>query len=172
MIFVYALLCLSAVICFTVFMFKKIKKDSSFPEIILAVVYVLSLGLFFIGLLTHKNDYYQAIDPIDGDCYILFGGKHIITLGFYFAAFNVSLLLVWTRGHKLPPLTKVLSLGFIFIGIILSIVVLLQLTKHDTSSIDGYDKSEHIFFFLFAPTLSLFISIILVVQVINSLSRN
>lgn len=167
MIFVFAFLFLLALISLCVFLLKSIKKDISVPEIFMAIVYISSIGLFFIGLLMHSNDYYKAIDPVDGDCYIPFGGKHIITLIFYFIAFNVSFLLIWIRGHELPPLTKVLSFGFIIIGVILSVLILLQLSKHDTTSIDMYSKSDHVFYFVPAPFFSIFISILTVVYVVK-----
>lgn len=168
MIFVFALLCLLVVMGLLVSTLKKIKKKIPLKEIIIAAVYLLSMGLMLIGLLMHGNQYYTAVDPIDDQCYIPFGNKHIITLMFYFIAFNVSILLLWLKGAKLPPLTQVLSLSFLVIGIIISFVILLQVSKHHTESLDSYNTPEHQFFLIPAPLISILISVILLVHLVRN----
>lgn len=168
MIFIFALLCLLVVTGLLVSTLKKIKKEISLKEIIAATAYLLSMGLMLIGLLIHNNQYYTAIDPIDDQCYIPFGDKHIITLIFYFIAFNASILLLWLKGAKLPPLTQVLSLSFLVIGILINFVVLLQLSAHNIESLGNYSPSEHLFFLLPMPLISILISIILLVHMIKN----
>lgn len=168
MIIVCLILFVLGIIAMIVFSFKRIKRDISIPELFLASTYVLSLISFFAGLLLHSNQYHTAIDPVDGECYTPFGGKHIITLLFYFAAFHIPLLLLWLRGHRLPPLTKVLSLGFVTTGIVVNLLVLLQLSEHNTTSIDIYDKSGHVYLFVFAPILSILVAVSLIVRVVKT----
>lgn len=168
MILVCALLCLLVVMGLLVSTLKKIKKEISLKEIIIATVYLLSMGLMLIGLLMHSNEYYTAVDPIDDQCYIPFGNKHIITLLFYFIAFNVSILLLWLKGTKLPPLTQVLSLSFLVMGIIISFVILLQLSEHNTESLNSYNTPEHQFFLIPMPLISILISIILLVHMVKN----
>ncbi len=77
------------------------------------------------------------------------------------------MFLVWEKNKTLPPLTSTLSLVFILIGIILSSVILFQISEHDTQSIDNHSSSEGQILFLFAPFFSIIIGICLVFQVIN-----
>lgn len=168
MIFILALFFLVVIISVTVFTFKKVKKDIPVPELSLISCYVLSIGLFCIGLMIHQAAYYTAIDPVDGLCYIPFGGKHVISLIFYFFAFHVALLLLWLKGDKLPPLTTVLCLCFTILGIVLNVLILLQISAHDTSSIEIYGRSDHVYLFVFTPVLGIFIAVLLVVQVVKT----
>lgn len=144
---------------------KRLKQNLSVLEMITANIYVFSLIFLFFGLQTHHNQYYTAIDPIDQNCYIPFGEKHIITLIFYFIAFNTSILLIWLKQHKLPPLTKISSLSFLIIGAIIWLIVLLQISKHD---IDGYDPTEHYYFFVPISIISFVISISLIIQSVKN----
>ncbi|MEO9075799.1 MAG: DUF6688 family protein, partial [Gelidibacter sp.] len=86
----------------------------------------------------------------------------------YFLTFNGSLLLVWTKSRSLPPLTLALSLIFISIGVIISFAIVLQISAHDTSTIDSYGHSNHEeLLFLFAPLFSFVIGILLIIKVMN-----
>ncbi|TRX38015.1 hypothetical protein FNW52_03695 [Flavobacterium sp. ZT3R18] len=168
---IYILLCLLGIIIITAFVLKRIKKSTSILEIIIGIIYVSVHVLLFVGLQIHNNQYYIAIDPIDVECYTPFGGKHIITLIFYYIAFNVSILMIWSRGHKLPPLAKVLLLSVFLIGIIVNFFVLLQLSKHNVDDLDGFDaygKSDDLYFFLPAPIMSILISIFLTIHIVKN----
>jgi hypothetical protein len=134
-------------------------------ELITGVLYFFSLILFTLGLLTHNNPYYQAIDPVGIACYSPFSDKHALTLLFYCIAFNSSLFLVWTKSKNLPPLTLTLSLLFILIGIILNIVVLLQISVHDISNLYRYNSRDDQLLFFFAPVLSILIGTLLIIKV-------
>lgn len=168
MFFVLAFLFLFFTISITVFTLKKVKKGIPIPELVLATCYVFSMGAFCIGIVIHQADYFKAIDPVDGACYIPFGEKHIISLAFYFIVFHVALVLVWIKGYKLPPLATVLCLGFIITGIILNVMILLQVSAHDTSSIDHSSHPDHIYPFLFTPIMGIFISFLLIVEVVKT----
>jgi hypothetical protein len=167
----YILLSLLGIIILTAFVLKRIKKSISILEISTGIIYVLAHILMLIGLQIHNNEYYTAIDPIDMQCYIPFGGKHILTLFFYYIAFNVSILLIWLRGHKLPPLAKVLSLSFFEIGVIVNFFVLLQISKHNDYYLDGYGlycKSNELNFLLPLPIISILISIFLSTHIVKN----
>lgn len=168
MIFLFASLIAIAIITTVVVILKRIKKDISIVELILAVGYVFSFLLLFFGLTMHDNEYYTAIDPVDVECYIPFGDKHILSLLFYFIAFNISVVLIWLKGNKLPPLTQVLSFSFLIIGTFISLFVILQISEHNTESIDMYDKTDHILFFIIAPVVSLFVSVSLIIQTVTN----
>ncbi|HSD09123.1 DUF6688 domain-containing protein [Flavobacterium sp.] len=166
----YILLGFLGITILTVFILKKIKKSISISELITGIIYVFSQILILCGLQVHDNEYYTAIDPIDMECYVPFGGKHIITLIFYYIAFNVSILLIWLRGHKLPPLAKVLSLCFFIIGIVVNFFVLLQLSKHNIEDLNGFgthNESGALFFFLPAPIMGILISIFLTAYIVK-----
>ncbi|EDM37666.1 hypothetical protein PBAL39_14614 [Pedobacter sp. BAL39] len=152
----------------TVLSLKKIRKDMPSSQLALITVYVLSLGIFCVGLMTHKADYFTAIDPIDGMCYTPFGGKHVLSMVFYFFAFHIALILLWRKGNHLPPLTIVLALGFIMTGIILNFLILMQISAHDTTSIEGSGGSDHVLLLVFTPALGIFIAVSLIVQVIKN----
>ena len=169
MIFIVAIIAFLFFIGLVLIALKRLHRTANSFEIVIGTTYVLSLALFAIGMMIHNNPYYKAIDPIDGECYSPFAERHIITLIFYFLLFNISVLLVWTKNKNLPPLTLTLSLIFIVIGIMISIAILLQISVHDTSSMDIYYESRDSenLLFVFAPLFSIIIGIILCKNVIN-----
>ena len=168
MIIVFIMLFLLFIVSLTFLILKNAKKNLTSSELVLVTVYVLSLGAFGIGLMMHKADYFTAIDPVDGMCYTPLGGRHVLSMDFYFFAFHTALILLWRRGNTLPPLTTVLALGFIMTGIVLNILILMQISAHDTSSIDGSDGSNHVLLLLFTPVLGIFIAVLLILQVIKN----
>lgn len=145
---------------------KRAKKNVTFLEIVIYIIYLISLILFAFGMLIHSNQYDVAIDPIDPECYIPFGGYHIITLITYFISFNFSARLIWFKGRKLPPLSLVLSLIFLGIGLLISMVILIQITTHNLDSLGGYNENSGTFFFILTPLLTLIIAILLILKII------
>lgn len=145
----------------------KKKQDIKVLEVIVIITYLLSCLLFGVGCLFHNNEYYTAIDPVDGSCYLPFGSYHIVSLVVYFLAFNISAYLIWIKGRKLPPLVLVIALTFLFTGSIINIFVMLQVFIHNTSTIDGYKGNDGSFFFIVTPIFNLFFSIALIIKVIN-----
>lgn len=117
---------------------KRLKDNFTNLEFAGFVFYIISLALFSIGLMFHQAQYYQAVDPVDGDCYIPFGDRHIITVLFYFVTFNISMLLLWIKGNKLPPIVLVACLIFLFIGFVVNVAVILQIVIHNTKSVSMY----------------------------------
>ncbi|GGX34105.1 DUF6688 domain-containing protein [Aquimarina muelleri] len=160
------LIFLITIICVLVIIFKKVKKSISTIEIILSVIYILSLFLFLFGLIIHSAPFYIAIDPVDLECYSPFSNKHYPTLLLYGILFNISSFLIWQKGRKLPPLTLVLSLIFLCIGSFINFAILFQITGHNTESLDIYKGNDGILFFILAPIVSLLISILLITKII------
>lgn len=163
----FLLLLFVILLVFGIVSLKKIKGVIPMREILLAVLYVLSLGLFSLGMMLHDQEYTHAIDPIDV-CYIPFGGEHIISLFIYFLLYHIAAVFIWIKGRKLPPLTLVLMLVFLMIGLVINALVLVQVSFHDTTSIDMYKGNDGTFLFIFTPLLSLLIGILLLLKVIRA----
>ncbi|SNB25745.1 conserved membrane hypothetical protein [Flavobacterium psychrophilum] len=138
---------------------KLLKKGANSREITIATFYIFSIALFAIGMTTHSNSYYKAIDPVDMECYSPFSDKNAITLIFYTLVFNISLLLVWVKGNILPPLALTLSLIFILIGTFLNIGVLFQISVHNTETLNTYNSRGEQILFLFAPLFSVILGV-------------
>lgn len=81
---------------------KKQQRKITIVEYAIIIGYLISLMITGVGLLFHSSQYNQAVDPVDGDCYIPFGGKHILSLLFYFLTFNISAIAIWLKGRKIP----------------------------------------------------------------------
>ena len=129
---------------------KQNKKISSVGYAVI-IGYILSLAISGVGLLTHSSQYHEAVDPVDGACYLPFGGKHALSLFIYFVAFNVAVMAIWIKGRKIPPIPLVLALIILMIGSIISIFVLTQVSYHDTSTLSIYVGNEGTFYFIFTP---------------------
>lgn len=169
MAFIYLLLGIIPIIgvIIIVLVLKKIKTDISLLEKILAIIYIFSLIILCVGFQIHRNQYNIAIDPYNDGCYIPFGGKHIVTLNLYFILFNISILLIWIKGNKLPPLTQVLSLSFILIGSTISFFVLLHVFTHPIEDL-GYNEPGDPYFFIFTPIISILISVHLIFKIVKN----
>ncbi|MDO6852929.1 hypothetical protein Q4599_05025 [Cellulophaga lytica] len=154
-------------IFFTVKALKKNKKGISNLEVTVFVLYLLSFLLFGLGILTHVHQHTEAIDPIDPECYIPFGGKHILTLIVYFIFFNISAGFIWIKGRKLPPLSLVLFLVFLVIGLFINTAILIQITHHNLDSFGIYAENTGTFLFIFTPALSLIIAIGLLLKIVR-----
>ncbi|MDR0262221.1 MAG: hypothetical protein LBJ04_03265 [Sphingobacterium sp.] len=145
---------------------KKQRKEISFVEYALIVAYLISLMVAGVGLLFHSSQFDQAVDPVDGDCYIPFGGKHLLSLLVYFIAFNCSAAAIWIRGRKIPPIPLVVMLIMLIIGSIISVFVFIQVSHHDTSTLDMYVGNEGTLYFIFTPICCLIIGIGLIRKII------
>lgn len=147
-----------------IFYFLRVVKKTSIMEAIFVILYLLSIPFFWIGMEEHDADYFTAIDPID-HCYTPFGSVHFPTLIFYFLAFHISAVLVWRRGRRLPPLTLVISLVFLFIGFFVNAAVIMQISGHNTSTM-MINKGDSYFFFPM-PILNMIMCFLLLNKVMN-----
>jgi len=160
----------------TIEILKEVKEGANTVEITIGTLYVVSLILFAIQMTWHNTPYYIAIELGEFECYSPFSGQHILTLIFYFWAFNISIVLVWSKSNQLPPLTLTLSLIFIVIGVIISCAIFHQISFHNTTMLNTYSvesgwgpvSNEGASFFVFAPVLSIIIGISLVIQSMTS----
>ena len=152
---------------FSVLMMKKNKPKVNGWEITLLIFYILSFLPFSFGIMVHAHQYTEAIDPIDPNCYIPFGDKHFVSLLVYFVLYHISGILIWIKGRKLPPLTLVLSLVLLFIGLILNFFVIIQIMGHNTETIDAYKGNDGTPFMIFTPLISFLIAFLLIGKIIN-----
>jgi hypothetical protein len=140
---------------------KLLKKSANSVEITIGIIFIFSILLFAYGMANHANPYFKAIDPM-GECYSPFSEKDAVTLIFYILAFTISLLLVWVKGNILPPLTLTLSLIFILIGVCINLVILFQISEHNTETLNKYDSDEVQIVFQLAPLMSVIIGLYLI----------
>jgi hypothetical protein len=149
---------------------SELKKEFKAIEIVIGLAYLFTIVLFAIGMITHDNPYHKAIDPVDMECYSPFSEKDDLTLIFYFLINCISILLIWSKKNILPPLILTLSLIFIFIGVLISFVILYHVSVHKTESLFVSNEGKILFFF--APIFNISIGIYLINQVMSQeLSR-
>ncbi|MDI9310291.1 MAG: hypothetical protein QM535_08745 [Limnohabitans sp.] len=136
---------------------KHTKNKSRVNERIIATCYLFTFILFIFACGLHSSPYYKAIDIVDDSCYTPFSYEHILTLLFYLITFVTSLFIIWKNESNLPPLTYVLVLLFTFIGIIINIVFIIQISEHNTSTLSEYyvDDGKNLFYLF--PAFSIII---------------
>ena len=167
LIFILIALFLIIYLAAAYYFLKSIKKDARAVEKTIGVLYFFSLQIFLVGFSTHNVPYYKAIDIVGGfECYCPFSQEHLLSFFFYILLFNISIFLIWKTNGKLPPLIHVLTLIFTFIGIILNVLIILQISQHDTKSLDNYYTDEGMTFFILFPSLGLFVGIYLLCETI------
>ncbi len=171
-IFLFIILLLVGFIYLLRTILKKQQKKISVITYAIIIAYVISLCIAGIGLMLHSSQYNQAVDPVDGDCYTPFGGKHALSLFFYFVAFHISAVAIWVKGRKIPPIPLVLALIMLMIGSVISVFVIYQVSHHDTSTLNIYVGNDGTLYFIFAPLLSLFIGISLIRGIIIEERKN
>lgn len=150
-----------------VFNLKKGKTKYLYGEVAIFVVYLISTLFFAILLIFNSSQYHEAIDIVDGG-YIPFGGKHIISLLVYYVLFLISSWLIWMKGRKLPPLTFVLAIIFMLMGIVLSIVSIVQFSD---KKLDYGNYTEVAYLFMIFPVTNIIIAILLFLKVFREESE-
>lgn len=130
-------------------------------EFLLIVLFSISVLLFCFAYSTSNTDYYIAIDGFD-QTYTPFASKHLLTLLVFFGLSICSVLTLWLKGKKLPPLLFVLSLIFLIIGILINIVIFIQLTANNDVGMLMYPL----------PLSYLLISVLLLLKVIKYEAEN
>jgi len=168
LIFIIALVLISIYLYSTYYFLKKTKNTANYKEKTFGMLYSFSFLLFLLGFSTHKVQYNIAIDIVDGfECYIPFSKSHLITLLFYFILFTISIFLIWTTNYSLPPLTYIICLIFTLIGVLLNSIIILQVSSHNTKTLDAYYHDEGMLFFILFPTLSIVIGMYLILKAIK-----
>ncbi len=148
-------------------LFLRLTKKRPWGEIVLLLLSIFSLLWLLIGLVLHGTaEYDTAIDPVD-NCYTPFNENHVISVLFYAVTYFTAILLVWIKGRNLPPLFLVFCLVFIYIGIVLFLISLAQVSQHNTRTLSLYKGDDGGFWFLPFFIINLIIGIVLVLKTIR-----
>ncbi len=146
--------------------YRALRGKVSNLSIALFFLYGLSFLPFALGLLLYNRDYTEAIDIVE-EHYSPFGGRHVLTLVFYFVAYQVAAWLLWRKGASLPPLTKVLSLVFILIGTGINGAIILQAAGANNQNMDaGFGPGDGVVLFLLFPIVSIMMGLGLLYQAV------
>jgi len=129
-------------------------------EFVFIGLFILSTGLFSLGWLFNGDDYYTAIDPVDGG-YTPFASKHLPTLMVFFAFAVFGLIKLWYKGRSLPPLLFSLCIVFVIIGIPISLAVIFQ-TGHNT------EQRDETFLFAALPFFYIVTSITVLFKIVSA----
>ena len=129
-------------------------------EFVFIGLFILTIGLFGLSWLLNGDDYYTAIDPVDGG-YTPFASRHLPTLLVFFVAAIFGLIKLWYKGRALPPLLFSLCVVFVIIGIPISIAVIIQ-----TSS--NTEQSGETFLFWFFPFFYVLTSITVLFKIVST----
>ncbi|AZI26946.1 hypothetical protein EA772_16985 [Pedobacter sp. G11] len=114
--------------------------------------------LFCLVWLFNGDDYYTAIDIVDGG-YTPFASKHLPTLIVFFVLAVFGLIKLWYKGKSLPPLLFSLCIVFVIIGIPISAAVIIQ-TSTNT------EQSGETFLFALLPIAYMITSITVLVSLV------
>ncbi len=147
------------------YLFYKILRQNVKPVIVIwefsfISVFILSALLFCLVWLFNGDDYYTAIDIVDGG-YTPFSSKHLPTLIVFLGLSVFGLIKLWYKGSALPPLLFSLFVVFVIIGIPISVAVIMQ-----TSS--NTEQSGETFLFAILPIAYIVTSITVLTKVITT----
>lgn len=161
------ILIITPIILFFYFCFKSIKilrKNSNtfIFEYFIFTLYIISIFIFAIGFLSSGASYKMAIAP-NKSGYSPLGYEHILTLLVFFTLFLVSCRIIWLKGRNIPPLILVLALVFLIIGTLISLAILIQVLSIEPSN----TNNECAWLFAITPILSIIISVLLFLKIIN-----
>lgn len=146
---------------------KMLRPDATRWEYIGFNIYCGTFIVFVLGFISHQMQYHEQIDIVGGDCYIPFGEKHIYSLVVYFVLYHIALILCWSKDNKLPPLTLVLSMSILMIGIVLNIFIAIQLIGHDLSVIPEASEVADFPIMILFPIVSLTIGFAVFVKILR-----
>ncbi len=105
---------------------KKFEKE--WYEGLFLFFYLLSYCLCLLFLLMYNLDYTEPIRlNIRNEGYTPFAPEHRLSLLFYWLAFHYSSFKVWIKGRKQAPLSLVIYLIFIVVGLVINSFVLMQI---------------------------------------------
>ncbi|WP_316795594.1 DUF6688 family protein [Pedobacter agri] len=107
---------------------KNVSIGAKVIEFLFITALVISVGLFCFAWIFNSDDYYKAIDIVDGG-YSPFSLKHVPTLAVYFVLSMFSLVKLRFQGRAMPPLIFVLCVVFVVIGFPISLAIILQVSK-------------------------------------------
>jgi len=106
-------------------------------EFVFISLFVASLGLFCLVWLFNGDDYYTAIDIVDGG-YTPFASKHLPTLLVFFILSILALIKLWYKGRALPPLLFTLFVVLLIIGIPISVMIIIQTSTNTEQATETF----------------------------------
>jgi len=144
--------------------YKEIRRNAKpatvIGEFVFISLFMLATGLFCLVWLFNSDDYYTAIDIVDGG-YTPFASKHLPTLIVFFVLAVFGLIKLWYKGKSLPPLLFSLFVVFVIIGIPISAAVIIQ-TSTNT------EQSGETFLFALLPFFYIVISLIVLFKIVSA----
>ncbi|TDG35598.1 hypothetical protein EZJ43_13335 [Pedobacter changchengzhani] len=150
------------------FVYKNIRKNAdnttTLYEYFLIAITLISLGLFAIAWGMSSDDYYTAIDIVDGG-YTPMATKHLTTLAVFLALSVWSIFALWLKAERLSPILFVLAILFLIYGFVISIGLLIQFGSNTEQHGADYVMSLLPFCYLLI-SFSLFVKISAKAQII------
>lgn len=157
-------------ICFIIYCFfcliKATKRNPEPYELFAAIIYFVVFIIYIFSSSSYSADYHVAIDPFNGKAYSPFYGESDLTMWVYFLLFHGSLVLLWKKGIKLPPLAFVCAFSILLIGVVINVFIILQFSEHNTFSLNGVPGDRTEWNMMLFPIAGIFISIDLMVHLI------
>lgn len=138
---------------------RNTKRITVIGEFAFISFFIAALALFCLAWLINANDYYEAIDPVDGG-YTPFASRHLPTLIVFFVLSMLALIKLWYKGRALPPLLFSLFAVLLIIGIPISIMVIMQ-TSTNT------ERSGETFLFALLPLFYLVGTFLVFVKIVD-----
>ena len=125
-----------------------LKPTSKICEKVLGIITFISLAIFIVVLGFHSTPYNKNIDPFVENCYspISYENSGLLIIMHLLALF--SMLVLYFREFRLPPLQLSIYIILLTIGIILNFTFLHQVSYHDTSRIHLWDQGDNAGFYL------------------------
>lgn len=157
---------------FHIFIFSQIKKSR--PEhyirsYLLFLLYFISFIAFGLAFMLNSTHYSTAINA-EGSGYSPIGMDHLLTFWVYQILFWISSFTLWLKGEKLPPLTLVLALCAILIGIVLNLFLVLQVTERSDPVVGWRYQFNSIHIYLFVQYFA--VNILLGTHLIYKIMRS
>lgn len=154
------------------FLIDRLKPKSNNLEKTFVVLTILSLGVFVLALNNHSTPYFKDIDPFIEACYSPISYRDSFGLILIHLLSIFSLMILYLREFKLPPLQIATFISVICLGILVNLQFLYQISFHDTSRIyleSSGDKAA--FYFAIYPIVLTICSIGLLVKLIKNKSE-
>ncbi|GAB5556335.1 MAG: hypothetical protein SchgKO_05480 [Schleiferiaceae bacterium] len=93
-------------------------------------LYIFTWLLFFAGWSDNSSPHDLAIDPSWGG-YTPLSGEHALSLLVFMALSIFANYELWRKGNRFPPLRLVIYMALSLMGIVLSIIMLMQFSHHE-----------------------------------------
>ncbi|MCC6281133.1 MAG: hypothetical protein IT262_11060 [Saprospiraceae bacterium] len=145
--------------------YPNIKPASSVVERVLGIVFVFAMALFIVGLNLHATAHDKSIDPFADPCYSPISYQYSGSLFVFHGLSLASLLLLYTKEVKLPPLILAACISLATIGVWVDLAFLYQLSSH---TVLGFDCNGRVWHLSVYPMALIGISVWLLVKIVKS----